>query len=219
MNACVLVSGGIESSALLTDSLRRYHKITPVYVRQYLFWEKAELFWLRRFLKTVRSPKLKPLRILELPMEDVYGIHWSTTGKKIPGAASKDARVYLPGRNIILLSKAAAFASLNGIHAIEIGVLKGNPFADSSDIFFKKMSETLSIGLNQSIRVEAPFRRLKKENIVARFEYLPLHLTFSWLKPHAKKHCGNCNKCAERKKAFEKAGVPDRTRYVISTEA
>jgi 7-cyano-7-deazaguanine synthase len=26
-------------------------------------------------------------------------------------------------------------------------------------------------------------------------------------------HCGNCNKCRERREAFRDAGVPDRTRY------
>lgn len=213
MKACVLVSGGIDSAALLTESLRRFSSVTPVYVRQNLFWEKAELFWLRSFLKAIRSEKLKPLRILELPMDDVYGRHWSTTGKKIPGAASKDSAVYLAGRNITLLSKAAAFASLNGITVIRIGILKGNPFADSSVVFFKKMSESLSIGLNRAIRIEAPFRKLRKENVIAQYRNLPLHLTFSCLKPIKKNHCGSCNKCTERKRGFLAAGLLIKTLY------
>ena len=215
MKACVLVSGGIESSALVVDALGRFRSVTPVYIRQYLFWEKAELFWLRRFLKIIRSSKLKTLCVLDLPMDDVYGTHWSTTGKKTPGAESKDAAVYLAGRNIVLLSKAAAFAKLNGITTIEIGVLKGNPFADSSEIFFKKMSETLSIGLSHAIRVETPFRRLKKETVIAKFQNLPLQWTFSCLQPKGNRQCGRCNKCAERKSAFTKAGVPDRTLYKV----
>ena len=215
MKACVLASGGIDSAALLADSLRRFDSVTPLYIRQHLFWEKAELYWLKKFLKSISSRKLKPLRVLEFPMNDIYGAHWSTTGKNTPGAASKDAAVYLAGRNIVMLSKAAAFASLNNIGAIEIGVLKGNPFNDSSTAFFKKMSEALSMGLDHAIHIEAPFRALKKENIITRFVNLPLHLTFSCLKPSANRHCGKCNKCAERKKAFSKAGVPDGTLYKV----
>jgi 7-cyano-7-deazaguanine synthase len=26
-------------------------------------------------------------------------------------------------------------------------------------------------------------------------------------------HCSRCNKCAERRKAFSEAGIPDPTRY------
>ena len=213
MKACVLVSGGIESAALCADALGRYETVTPVYIRQYLFWEKAELFWLRRFLKTFRPSKLKPLRVLALPMRDVYGASWSTTGKNTPGAESKDSSVYLAGRNILLLSKTATFAALNGIAAIEIGVLKGNPFADSTDTFFKKVSENLSLGLSYPIVIQAPFRKLKKDGVIARFRELPLHLTFSCLKPAKNRHCGKCNKCAERKRAFWAAGLADKTLY------
>ena len=202
VKACVLVSGGVESAALVAHALRRYHAVTPLYIRQRLFWESAELFWLKKFLKTIRSPKLKPLHILELPMNDVYGAHWSTTGTKAPSATSKDSAVYLAGRNILLLSKAASFAALNGIQVIEIGVLKGNPFADSTEVFFKKMSEILSLGLNHSIRICAPFRKLKKFDVIRRFSDLPFHLTFSCLRPAKNHHCGRCNKCAERQRAF-----------------
>jgi len=218
LKSCVLVSGGIESSALVFDSLHYFNSVTPVYVRQNLFWEKAELFWLRRFLKTIRSRKLHPLRVLELPMDDVYGSHWSTTGKKIPGPASRDSAVYLTGRNIVLISKAAAFAKLNGITTIRIGILKGNPFADSTELFFKKISKVLSMGLNSFVRVEAPFRKFKKEKVIGQFRNLPLHLTFSCLKPDANHHCGKCNKCSERMKAFVKAGVPDLTPYKVGKE-
>ncbi len=214
MGACVLVSGGVESSALLADALTRYRKVTPVYIRNHLFWETAELFWLKRFLKKMRSPKLEPLKILELPMPEVYGRHWSTTGKKVPGPLSRDESVYLPGRNILFLSKAASFAALNDIAFLEIGVLKGNPFSDSSETFFKKMSEVLSLGLGREICVLAPFKKFKKEEIILKFRELPFDLTFSCIHPKkAKRHCGACNKCVERKKAFFSAGLADKTRY------
>jgi 7-cyano-7-deazaguanine synthase len=42
---------------------------------------------------------------------------------------------------------------------------------------------------------------------------LPLHLTFSCINPIEDRHCGNCNKCAERKNGFAAAGIPDLTAY------
>jgi 7-cyano-7-deazaguanine synthase len=45
------------------------------------------------------------------------------------------------------------------------------------------------------------------------FRMQPFHLSFSCLQPHGLRHCGRCNKCAERQLAFRKAGVPDPTTY------
>ena len=211
--ACVLVSGGVESACLLADTLTRYDTVVPIYVQNHLRWEDVEIFWLKKFLRTIKSPKLQALKILELTMRDVYENHWSITGIHTPGAVSRDESVYLPGRNIIFLSKAAVFAAQNDISFIEIGVLKGNPFSDSSKIFFKKISEVLSLGLRKEIEVLAPFQKLKKEDVILSGKKLPLEMTFSCINPKGYEHCGDCNKCLERKKAFFAAGMTDRTKY------
>ncbi len=211
--ACVLVSGGIESSVLLADALNRYEIVTPVYVQNHLRWEEVEIFWLKKFLRTFKSTKLEPLKVLDLTLRDVYANHWSITGIQTPGAQSRDESVYLPGRNIIFLSKVAVFAVLNRAGAVEIGVLKGNPFNDSSKSFFKKMSAVLSQGLGEDVSIRAPFQNLKKEEVILLGKKLPLETTFSCINPKGYDHCGECNKCTERKKAFFAAGIFDRTKY------
>ena len=212
-DACVLVSGGIESSVLLSEALGRYDHVTPVYIRNHLRWEDTEIFCLKNFIRGLKQNNLRPLALLDLTMRDLYETHWSITGIKIPSGKSQDDSVYLPGRNIIFLSKAACFAAIKGIPVIEIGVLRGNPFTDSTKIFFKKMSEVLSLGLNTPIEVKAPFQTMKKEEVIALGKKLPLESTFSCLNPKGFEHCGECNKCIERKKAFFASGIFDKTRY------
>ncbi len=212
-HGCVLVSGGVESSILLSQALSRYDKVTPLYVRNHLRWEDAELFWLKSFHRSLKSHKLEPLKIVDLPMRDIYDRHWSITGIKVPGPKSKDESMYLPGRNIIFLSKAACFAALHGVTAIEIGVLKGNPFKDSSRAFLSKMEEVLTLGLEKPIEIRAPFQKMKKEEVLILGKNLQLELTFSCVNPKGYDHCGDCNKCMERKKAFFSAGLFDKTRY------
>ena len=212
-SACVLVSGGIESSVLLNDALSRYDKVTPVYIKNHLRWEDTEIFCLKNFIRGLRQNNLMPLAILDLTMRDLYEAHWSITGIKIPSGKSPDDSVYLPGRNIVFLSKAACFAAIKNISVIEIGVLRGNPFSDSTQIFFKKMSEVLSLGLSFDIQVKAPFRKLKKEDVIEIGKKLPLEFTFSCLNPKGYEHCGECNKCVERKKAFFASGIFDKTKY------
>ncbi len=213
--ACVLVSGGIESSVLLADALQRCSRVQPVYVRNHLRWEKTELFWLKKYLTSLPSRKLLPLKILEIPMREVYHKHWSTTGKSVPGADSPDEAVYLPGRNLILLSQAAVLAVVSGIPAIEIGVLKGNPFSDSTPAFFRAVSKAVTLGLGRRIEIRAPFRKLIKPQVILKGRMLALHLTFSCIDPRAGKHCGRCNKCVERKTAFFNAGIKDKTEYTV----
>ena len=212
-NACVLVSGGIESAVLVNDALARYDRVTPVYVRNHLRWEDTELVCLKNFLRGLKQNNLKPLVILDLNMRDVYDNHWSITGIHTPGAKSQDNSVYLPGRNVVLLAKTAVYASMKGITSIEIGILKGNPFPDSTKAFLKKMSDVLSIGLSHKLEVKAPFQKMKKEDVIALGKKLSLESTFSCLNPKGYEHCGECNKCIERKKAFFAAGVFDKTRY------
>src|SRR5262245_51194630 len=99
----VLVSGGLDSAVLLGESVRQHAAVHPLYVRQGLYWEAVELRHLRRFLRAVDGPELQRLQVLELPVADLYGPHWSTTGRSVPGSDTPDEAVFLPGRNVLLL--------------------------------------------------------------------------------------------------------------------
>jgi len=210
--ACVLASGGLDSAVLLGEALRRYRAVQPVYVRAGLRWEAAELRALRRYLRAVRSPRLRPLVVLDLPMREVYGDHWSTSGR-VPGFHATDASVYIPGRNIILFSKTAAYCALRRIPEMLLGILGANPFPDGSPAFLRAMEKALARGLAAPIRLRAPFRRLSKDQVIRRGRGLPLRLTLSCSVPVRGGHCGVCVKCGERIKSFRRAGVADPTMY------
>src|SRR5438876_10387282 len=100
----VLASGGADSSVLIAELLERHPAVLPIFVRGGLHWEDAELEHLRRFLAAIACPPLRPLCLLDQPVCDVYGEHWSTTGRGVPGADTNDGAVFLPGRNLFLLT-------------------------------------------------------------------------------------------------------------------
>jgi len=211
---CALVSGGLDSSIMLYELSKAYAHIFPLYIKFGLYWEKAELYWLNKFLSSVKNNSLKRLKILEIKAKYMYNEHWSITGKNIPDEQSSDDKVYIPGRNILLLSIASVFCGKNGINTIGIGVLKSNPFKDASKKFFSAAENTLSIGLNRKIKVVTPFSDDTKNRLIAKYCNLPLELTFSCINPIGNRHCGKCNKCYERKMYFKKANVKDKTSYV-----
>ena len=62
------------------------------------------MYWLDRFQPSLEAPGLGALEVLEMPVQDLYGDHWSLTGVDPPGRESPDEAVYLPGRNLLLLA-------------------------------------------------------------------------------------------------------------------
>lgn len=208
-----LVSGGLDSLVLIRTLRRRRAAVHPVYVRCGFRWEAVELRWLRRWLAAVSFPGLQRLTVVDIPMHTLYRPHWSLTGRRVPSRSSPDAAVYLPGRNIILLAAAGLQASGRGCATVTLGTLSGNPFADATPRFFNTFAASLRVALSHALTIEAPLRRFSKAQLIAADPAAPYHLTYSCLRPRGRHHCGRCNKCAERQRAFRRAGLPDPTTY------
>jgi 7-cyano-7-deazaguanine synthase len=212
-DCAVLVSGGLDSAVLLAELAGQFRRVHPLYTRSGLAWETAELAHLRHFLQFCASPGLGELVVLDMPVADLYGPHWSLTGQGVPDANSEDAAVYLPGRNLLLLLKAMLWCRMHQAGTLALGILKGNPFPDATPAFFEDFQSAVNRGIGGEVRIVTPFGMLDKPEVIRRGMALPLEWTFSCIQPQDGLHCGRCNKCAERQRAFAAAGVPDPTRY------
>jgi 7-cyano-7-deazaguanine synthase len=209
----VLASGGLDSAVLTAELLGEGRVVQPIYVRFGLAWEETEESQLRRFLDTVQGSGLRPLVTLELPVADTYGSHWSLSADDVPDADTPDEAVYLPGRNLLLLAKSSIWCALHGYPTIALGTLKGNPFADSSREFFGDVESLVQTAVDHRLEIATPFSELDKAHVLERGRHLQLQHTFSCIDPTAGVHCGRCNKCAERQRAFDGASIDDVTTY------
>jgi 7-cyano-7-deazaguanine synthase len=209
----VLISGGLDSAILLGDALRHHAQVTPIYMRCGLRWEPTEKAYLDRYLAALHSPALRPLVVLDQPIADVYGSHWSITGKDVPDAASPDEAVFLPGRNVLLLAKSLLWCHIHCVPAIALGSLQTNPFPDATPAFFRGMQDLVNQAMQGSVEVRLPFGGMKKTAVMRLGVGLPLEHTFSCIAPADGLHCGRCNKCAERRHAFADAAMVDPTQY------
>jgi 7-cyano-7-deazaguanine synthase len=214
----VLVSGGPDSAILVGELAAVSPQVTPIYVRLGLVWEDDEEQALRRFLTALAAPALGPLQVFDMPIGPVYGRHWSTTGHKVPDADSPDAAVFLPGRNLLLLAQAAVWCHVNNVPTIALGLLKGNPFPDSNEAFFASYETAINRALNADLQIVRPYQQLSKIEVLQRGRDMPLGETWSCIRPVAGLHCGQCNKCAERRRAFAKAGLQDTTRHAVGPQ-
>lgn len=221
----VLLSGGLDSAVLAAHEAQSA-RVLPVYVSVGLAWEDAEIAMIERLLAApVFLNRVEPLQRMSFTMRDVYApTHWAIQGKP-PAYDTPDEDVYLTGRNLVLLTKAAVVASKAKVHRIALGPLAGNPFPDARPEFFSSMATAMSLGLDHQIEIATPFLTWEKEDVIKRGVALavPLELTLSCMNPvHGSRlpatddvpmHCGLCSKCRERRDAFAAAGVSDPSTY------
>ena len=211
----VLLSAGLDS-AVLAAAEASTSLVQPIYVSAGLAWEVQELAALDRLLAVAPfAGRTASLARLSFTVRDLYpATHWALRGEP-PAFDTPDEDVYLTGRNVVLLSKAAIYCSQHGISRIALGPLAGNPFPDATPLFFETMGSALSLGLAHPITIDAPFAAMDKSEVIKLGVALgvPLELTLSCMNPQDVVHCGQCSKCRERRDAFHDAKVTDLTAY------
>jgi 7-cyano-7-deazaguanine synthase len=225
MQTAVLLSGGLDSAVLVAEEAAR-GSVQPIYVSVGLAWEDAERRTIARLLQSGGlGSSVHPIAALSVDMTDVYPTaHWAVEGRP-PGYHTPDEDVYLPGRNIVLLSKAGVYCAMARIGRLVLGTLDHNPFPDATPAFRAAMASALSTGLEHELQIDAPYANLGKSEVIRRGIALglPLELTLSCMNPGLPdppappRHCGLCSKCRERHDAFLEARVPDPTDYADRT--
>jgi 7-cyano-7-deazaguanine synthase len=205
----VLFSGGLDSAVLLARELEGYEAqrgTQPIHIRAGLAWEDAEARAIDRLLaKPPFAGRVAPVITLTFDMRDVYPqTHWAINGTP-PAYDTPDEDVFLEGRNIVLISKAAVLCGRLNIQRLALGLLAGNPFPDATPEFFDVMSRAMSLGLGSPLDIVAPLASMNKADVIrlGRELGVPLELTLSCMNPQpGDQPCGQCSKCRERDQAF-----------------
>lgn len=125
---------------------------------------------------------------------------------------------YVPFRNGIFLSMAAAIAEKEEAEAIAIGVVEedSSGYPDCRESYIKSMEKSINLGTRDetNIKIHMPLVHLKKSQIVKHALELsvPLNLTWSCYKSEDKA-CGVCDSCRLRLNGFKLAGIEDPIEY------
>lgn len=130
---------------------------------------------------------------------------------------------YVPARNLIFLSYAAAMAEVLDADAIYIGVnaVDYSGYPDCRPEFIRSFEKTARLGTKagsegRDVHVKTPLIDLTKAEIIRRGTDMGVDfsLTHSCYDPDEEgRACGHCDSCRIRRAGFTDAGVADPTIY------
>lgn len=210
--ALVVLSGGQDSTTCLYWALQKFGagKVSAL-TFDYGQRHRIELDCAR----TVAAAAGVSHTILPIDTFAALGGNSLTDAKIGVEAASEGLpNTFVPGRNIIFLSFAAAFAYQKGIKNLVTGVAQTDysGYPDCREETIAALERTISLGMDTEITIHTPLMHLSKKETVELARELgalaamaDTHSCYEGQRPP----CGACPACLLRAKGFAEAGVRD----------
>lgn len=213
--AVILLSGGLDSTVAAALAKRMGWKL----------WSLCLLYGQRHHYEVRCAPQIAWDLDCERHEEVTVGLSFlgtpllAGTGIEMPirtleeiRTAEKASPAFLPGRNLIFLSIAAAWAQALGIKTVMIGatIEDQRGFADCRPEFFETASKALGVS------VVAPLiacRKLEVVEMASKWPEVRISHTSSCYQPADGRPCGRCDPCVIRLDAFEALGLEDPLDY------
>ena len=224
----VILSGGMDSTIAMRICVEKYGAENVKALS--FFYGQRQRLELERAKESTSLLGVKH-KILDLSILGEIGQGFSAnvdTGIQMP--TIKDVlgdprpKSYIPNRNMILLSISAAFAEVENIDTVIMGLQSVDQYGywDTTPTFVQKVNEVLNENRMIKIKLTAPFAHLTKTEEINILKELDGNLdllrhTLTCYNPNEKgESCGVCPTCAERVKAFMNVGEVDPVPYSVN---
>jgi len=220
--AVVLLSGGLDSSTALAWAVRcqgwECHTVAFDYGQRH----NVEL---QASTEVARFFGIDDHRQIAVDLRAI-GHSALTSEQPVPKDAAGESGIpvtYVPARNLIFLSLAAAVAETVGATKLVIGanVVDYSGYPDCRPEFLDSFARTVNLGTKsgvegEALEVVAPLITMKKSEIIALGLELGLDygLTRSCYDPLPDgRPCGHCDSCHFRQQGFAELGTSDPLHY------
>ncbi|ADP77187.1 exsB protein [Methanothermus fervidus DSM 2088] len=224
--AISILSGGLDSVVALFDFIKK-NPNGEVHAITFDYGQKSAEMEINASKKICKYLGIKH-SVLNVKWLGKLGTSALTTDKEIPKLKISDLEdkekcektakmVWVPARNIVFTAIASAFAEAENAEKIIVGWDReeASTFPDNSKEFLSAFNNLLAIGTMSNINIEAPLIDMDKHEIVklGKKYGVPFEFTYSCYQGF-EKHCGVCESCVRRKRAFKLAKVEDPTEYM-----
>jgi 7-cyano-7-deazaguanine synthase len=209
--AVVLFSGGQDSTTCLAWALAGYDQVHAVTI-DYGQRHRVEIAAAERICRAVGVPQAV------IPCDSFRALGGNALTGDVAVASGTNANglpnTFVPGRNLILLSLAAAYGYQRGMFDIVTGVCQTDysGYPDCRQATIDALQTALRAGLDAPITLHTPLMSLTKAASVflmrdlGRLDLLALsHTCYNGRVPP----CGTCPACVLRAKGFAEAGIAD----------
>lgn len=214
MKAVVLLSGGLDSTVLLAQTCAQLGSENVTALNLY-YGQRHN----REIISARKVAEYYNVKLIERQI-DVYEHSDSTMlngrGDVPEGTYSEQGCVpstYVPFRNGLMLSIAAAYAYSLGAQYIAYGAHMDDnrcAYPDCSLDFVEAMNNAIKQGTANEICISAPFVTKSKADIVRLGLSLCVPFEYTWSCYNGgDKPCRECATCIDREKAFEANGLVD----------
>lgn len=192
MSIVTLVSGGLDSTLVAQLAKEQGLQIFPLFVN---YGQRA----LNHELAACKLAMQK-LGLAEPEIADLSGYgRLIRSGLTDPGLHIIDD-AFTPGRNMLFLLTAAAYAHQKNADAISIGLLHESTslFPDQTSGFLAEAERMITLCMGRTIKVLAPLSSFTKPDVVALATEKGIDQTYS-CHLGEEQPCGNCIACNEFK--------------------
>lgn len=219
--AIVLLSGGLDSATCLAIARSRGFECYTL-AFDYGQRHRCELEQAALISRTLGAARHS---VMPIDLRQWGGSALTDDSIDVPAAndAGQMPVTYVPARNLIFLSFAAAWGEILKARHIFIGVnsVDYSGYPDCRKAFIDSFKETAELGTcardeKWQWHIETPLQAMSKSEIIRTGTALGVDygMTVSCYNPDSEgRACGICDSCALRKAGFAGAGVPDPTRY------
>ncbi len=210
--AVVLLSGGVDSTVLLHHVIRDLGR-GPVHVLSYNYGQRhsKELDCARYQAEAAGAAVHRVIDITFMGELLRGGSALIAGGSEVPDledvpeADRVQPPTYVPNRNMMLLSMAAAYAEAHGVRDIFYGAQAQDEYGywDCTVAFLERINHLLELNRGERVTVHAPFVRMKKADTVRLGLSLGVDFDRTWsCYRGGDQPCGTCPTCVERDNAF-----------------
>ncbi len=218
--AVCIISGGMDSALSAKMAQVEGYEIIALHFNYGQRTEAKELECFRKIALTVDASESYEI---DLPFFEQIGAS-ALTDKRIDvpteGLEEGVPITYVPFRNGIFLSIAAAVAEKHGAEALFIGVVEedSSGYPDCRETYIEQMQNAINLGTKEvtKLEIKMPLVALKKSQIVQKSLALDVTLKDTWsCYKSEEKACGLCDSCRLRLKGFKEAGSVDPIPYAV----
>ena len=223
--ALVLFSGGQDSTTCLAWALERFAHVETIgfdYGQRHAGEMEArpKILAAMRKLFPAWNAILGEDRVLPLDVLKAIGGTALTDGMKIEMGANGLPTSFVPGRNILFLTAAAALAYRRGIANLVGGMCETDysGYPDCRDATIKAANEALNLGMDAKFEIHTPLMRLDKAGTWrlaetlggdALVDLIVEETVTCYQGDRTHRHawgygCGKCPACDLRRKGYEK---------------